>query len=146
MHAGKTKAALDPLSSNGEKGGVLHLTDPSDPNNPDSPTVKEVLNSKHPEGQHAKADCIITSNPQDAHPIIFESIDANTIRSAALRTTGSAGPSGIDAHGWRRICTSYKGASADMCNSLALAARRIYILHRPEILCTPTRLPPNRTG
>ena len=32
MFAEKIKAALDLLSNNGEKGGTLHLTDPSDPN------------------------------------------------------------------------------------------------------------------
>ena len=50
MFAGKTKAALD-LLSQAQKGGILHLNDPSDPNNPDSPTVRDMLNSKHPQGQ-----------------------------------------------------------------------------------------------
>lgn len=51
MHAGKAKPALDLLyiMQWREKGGALHMTDPSDPNNPDSP-------------------------PQNAHPIIFEAI------------------------------------------------------------------------
>jgi len=43
MFAGKTKAALD-LLSQAQKGGVLHLNDPSDLNNPDSPTVRDMLN------------------------------------------------------------------------------------------------------
>ena len=124
MFAGKTKAALDLLSQS-QKGGVLHLDDPSDPNNPDSPTVRDTLNSKHPQGQHAHAECIIPSAPQDVHPVVFDSIDANAIRSAALRTTGSAGPSGVDAHEWRRLCTAFKGASTDLCNSLALVAKRL---------------------
>ena len=124
MFAGKTKAALDLLSS-AEKGGVLHLADPSDPNAPGSPSVRDVLNSKHPPGQRAYAEYILPSDPQVVHPVVFDSIDASVIRSAALRTTGSAGPSGIDAHGWRRLCTSFKGASTDLCNSLALVAKRI---------------------
>ena len=124
MFAGKTKAALD-LLSHAQKGGVLHLDDPSDPNNPDSPTVRDMLNSKHPQGQHAHAECIISSAPQDIHPIVFDSIDDNVIRSAAMRTTGSAGPSGVDAHEWRRLCTAFKGASTDLCNSLALVAKRL---------------------
>ena len=121
MFVGKTKAALDLLS----QGGVLHLNDPSDPNNPDSPTVGDILKSKHPQGQYAHAECIIPSAPQDVHLVIFNSIDANAIRSAALRTTGSAGPSGLDAHEWRRLCTAFKGASTDLCNSLALVAKRL---------------------
>ena len=126
MFAGKTKAALD-LLSQAQKGGVLHLDDPSDPNNSDSPTVRDTLNNKHPQGQHAHAECIIPSAPQDVHPVVFDSIYANIIRSAALRTTGSAGPSGVDAHEWRRLCTAFKDASADLCNSLALVAKRLYV-------------------
>ena len=60
MFVGKTKAALD-LLSQAQKGGVLHLNDPSDPNNPDSPTVGDILKSKHPQGQYAHAECIIPS-------------------------------------------------------------------------------------
>ena len=38
--------------------------------------------------------------------------------------TGAAGPSGVDALGWRRFCTSFK-ASCDLCHSLASVARRL---------------------
>ena len=124
MFVGKTKAALD-LLSQAQKGGVLHLNDPSDPNNPDSPTVREVLKSKHPQGQYAHAECIIPSTPPDVHPVVFDSIDANAIRSTALQTTGSAGPSGLHAYEWRRLCTAFKGTSTDLCNSLPLVAKRL---------------------
>ena len=124
MFAGKTKAALD-LLSQAQKGGVLHLNDPSDPNNPDSPSVRETLNSKHPQGQPTYVECITSTAPQDVHPVIFKSIDTNAIRSAALRTTGSAGPSGLDAHEWRRLCTAFKSASIDLCISIALVAKRL---------------------
>ena len=59
------------------------------------------------------------------HPIIFESLDASVVRSAALRVTGAAGPSGLDAHEWRRLSTSHEGASKDLCASLATVSRRI---------------------
>ena len=124
MFAGKCKAALDLLSNTGE-GGILHLDDHIDPSTSDSPTVREVLVSKHPRGQTAHVNCILLTPPQEVHPIVFESIDATAIRSAATNITGSAGPSGLDAHGWRRLCTSFKGASSDLCHSLALVARRI---------------------
>ena len=38
--------------------------------------------------------------------------------------TDAAGPSGVDATGWRRFCTSFK-ASRDLCHSLASVARRL---------------------
>ena len=47
------------------------------------------------------------------------------IRTAALRTQGGAGPSGVNAAGWRRLCTAFHGASHDLCNSVAQFARRI---------------------
>lgn len=124
MFAGKTKAALDLLTRN-DGGGVLHLADPSNPSTPDSATVREVLDSKHPKGQAAHANLILPSDPPEIHPVIFDAINASTIQSAALRTTGSAGPSGLDAHSWRRMCTSFKSASIDLCNSLASVGRRM---------------------
>ena len=42
-----------------------------------------------------------------------------------MSITGSAWPSGLDAYGWRRLCTSFKGASGELCHSLALVARRV---------------------
>ena len=124
MFAGKIKAALE-LLSKAQRGGILHLSDPSDPSNPESPTVKDVLNSKHPQGQHLNPAFILPSAPQEVHPVIFESLDAGAIRSAALRTSGSAGPSGLDAKEWRRLCTALKGASSNLCNSMALLAKRL---------------------
>ncbi|KAL5467485.1 hypothetical protein EMCRGX_G031714 [Ephydatia muelleri] len=56
---------------------------------------------------------------------IFDGIDASAIKSAVLQTEGSAGPSGIDAKGWRRLCTSFHSASVELCKSLAALARRL---------------------
>ena len=124
MFTGKCKAALDQLS-NVQKGGVLHLHDLVDSNDPSSPTVQDVLIDKHPPPQPANNDCILQEEPETPHPIIFESLDASVICSAALKVTGAAGPSGRDAHEWRRLCTSHRGASCDLCSSLATVARRM---------------------
>ena len=58
-------------------------------------------------------------------PVVFDQITASSIRSAALRTKRAADPSGIDAYGWRRLCTSYKSASHDLCHALAAIAKRL---------------------
>ena len=42
-----------------------------------------------------------------------------------MRTSGAAGSSGLDAASWRRLCTSFKPASNDLCHSLAIAAQRL---------------------
>ncbi len=49
--------------------------------------------------------------------------------TAALCTKGAVDPSGIDANGWRRLCTAFKTASADLCHSLALLAKRISTIY-----------------
>ena len=124
MFEGKTKAALD-LLSHAEKGGILHLHDSSDSSDPDSPSVRDILINKHPQGQRAHPQCIVHAPAEETHSVVFDSIDANAIRSASLRTTGSAGPSGLDAHEWRRLCTAFKGASTALCSALAQVAKRL---------------------
>ena len=133
---GKCKAALD-LISNMEKRGILNLNDPADCDSPTPPIVRKVLISKHPPAHPAHPNCILHEEPQNTHPVIFESLDASIIRSAALRVTGAAGPSpsGLDAHEWRRLCTSHKGASRDLYASLATIARRFalpMLTHHPS--------------
>ena len=120
---GKTQAALQLLSNKG-KGDVLHLNDVVG-NSSISTTVKDVLKSKHPDAVAATSDSIINESPPVCHPVIFESIDATLIRSTSLNTHGAAGPSGLDAYAWRRLCTSLKSASNSLCESLALTARRL---------------------
>ena len=90
-------------------------------------SVLDVLKTKHPPGAPPSVDSILEGGhiPSTIHPVIFDSIIGKTIRSAALRTSGAAGPSGIDAQGWRRLCSSFKNASDDLCHSLALLTRRL---------------------
>lgn len=120
MFQGKTKAAIRLLTEE-VKGGVLRLGDHVDTHK----TVRDVLKDKHPPSQPAHPDSVIEDDPPEVHPVLFESIDASMMRSAALRTSGAAGPSGLDAVSWRRLCTSFKSASNDLCHSLAITARRL---------------------
>ena len=126
MFEGKTKSALQLLSDHA-KGGVLHVDDTVPSSDGGSHTVLDELKGKHPSCQPASNTAIVhgLGEPVDIHPVVFDCIDATTIRAAALRTTGAAGPSGIDAKGWRRLCTSFRAASKDLCHSLALMARHL---------------------
>ena len=128
MFRGKTHAALNLLANCG-KGGVLHLDQPANTDDPDSVSVREVLVSKHPTANPHLPNQ--PNPPYGAHLLRFtpsfliRSIDARLIRSTALKTSGAAGPSGLDAHAWRRLCTAFKSASTSLCQSLAEIAKRL---------------------
>jgi hypothetical protein len=75
---------------------------------------------------------------------LFKSIDGFLIRKMALRTSGSAAPSGLDAATLRRLCNCFKDASKTLCNALASFARRLateYLDPRltEAFLCLSTR-------
>ena len=77
----------------------------------------------HTQFFHDRGHSVIPTSPP--HPVLFDSIDGDAIRRAALRTEGAAGLSGIDATGWRHLCCSFGGASSVLCNALAISARRL---------------------
>ena len=120
MFQGKTKAAVRLLSEE-ESGGPLCLDDRVD----NHKTVRDILIEKHPKSLPVYSQCIIDNPPDSVHPVLFEAIDATLIKTMALRVNGSAGPSGLDATHWKKLCTSFKSASTDLCHSLALCARRL---------------------
>ena len=124
MLHGNVKAVIKVIDSASNSGTPLRLDMPVDMNSP-SWTVYNELLKKHPPGQPAHPEALkpLSSGGSDFHPVIFDAPDGTVIRSAALRTQGSAGPSGLDAYGWRRLCTSFQQASDDLCNSLALVAQ-----------------------
>ena len=100
MH-GKIGAAMKLLDKEGCTG-VLPLSDE---------TIKG-LKSKHPEPGRV-ADGSLLRGPIDDLPASFvEGINEQLIMKAALRTKGSAGPSGLDADVFRRILCSKNFATA----------------------------------
>jgi len=102
---------------------LLKLDDPVD----SSHVIRDVLLEKHPPAQPLFQDFLIgsASEPSSVHPIIFDGLRGPLICSAALQTFGTAGPSEVDAKGWRRLCTSFKSASNDFCEAIALFAHRL---------------------
>lgn len=125
MFKGGTAGAIHMLSSS-SSGGVLHLHEQLDSTSGGPATVLDALTKKHPSPQSPSSQAVIPGEPPLLpHPAYYDCLTANTIRQAALRTKGSAGPSGLSAWHWRRICTSFKSASSDLCHSLALVCRRL---------------------
>ena len=122
MFQGRCGAAIRSLSDKGSMG-VLSEDDEL----PSGDSVFDVLRSKHPPAQGLVKEVLSLPEviPPPPNHMIYERIDADLIRHADKNTNGAAGPSGLDAHGWRRICCTFKEASDKLYHSLALLARRL---------------------
>ena len=124
---GKMRAALRLLSQD-NNGGPLPLDSQVEANGTHK-SVRDILQEKHPSQQHAKLTALIDPDTQqptnEPHPILFEKIDGQLIRGMALRTDGTAGPSGMDAAAWKRMCTSFNTASNELCDAMAAMARKL---------------------
>ena len=123
MKEGKVQAARN-LLTRPNTGGILGLNDMV-MHGDDQMTVRDILTKKHPPSATPPVDALLPENASPPHEIIFDNLDANLIHRAALRTKGAAGLSGLDAFAWRRLCTSYKSASVNLCKAMAAAGRSI---------------------
>ena len=85
------------------------------------------LTDKHPQAQQAKSGSVLFGPVEDVPAILYQQINGEMVREAALRTKGSCGPSGVDANGFKRIlaCKCFKKSSTNLCDSLATLARRL---------------------
>lgn len=128
MLQGRVQSALRYLWRN-TNGGVLKLEDlvPERCTNGESilRSTRDVLKEKHLLGRDPDACCLMDGEYEPVNSITFDGLDADAIRHAALHTHGAAGPSGLDAYAWRRLCSSFKSASNSLCVALASVARRI---------------------
>ena len=92
MEDGKVNKALKLLESS-NKGGMLPLTE----------ETFEVLLEEYPKASETSSDILIEEENQNIHSAIYDSIDSEMVRDAIKKKRGSAGPSGLDGDGWRRI-------------------------------------------
>ena len=96
-----------------------------------SKTVYDALKDNHPSGRAADPTLILEASESlnTFHPVLFDGLDGALIRSVALRVSGTAGPSGVDARSWRLFCTSFGSASADLCHAISAFGRKISTLY-----------------
>ena len=118
MFKSKVIAALH-YTSGDVKGGVLSLDDliPINEANiqPSHQSTRSILMEKHPVGRSARPDILLSPESDSTHDLVlFEQITGEAIKQAVFRTRGAAGPSGVDAYLWRRLCSSFKRASNDL--------------------------------
>ena len=95
MLQGKVHAALRLL----EKASNLGIAEVND-------LTMEHLKLLHPEPQGAAGITLATGEVPYFDPVVFSAIDEDSVAKAALKTKGAAGPSGLDADGWRRMLVS----------------------------------------
>ena len=77
---------------------------------------------------------------------MYQEIDGELVREAALKTKGSGGPSGVDANGFKRIlaCKSFKRSSVNLCESIATLTRRLCTEFVDPLTIEPIQLAYNR--
>ena len=93
----------------------------------DQHMVLDALREKHPPAGKIDSAALVTltEEPPEIHAVFFDRLTGQSIRNAALRTQGAAGPSGVDAAGWRRMCTAFHRQSTDLCAAIAAVGRRL---------------------
>lgn len=122
---GNAKTALNLLNTSKHSGVPLSLHSPV---SQDDSTwlVLDELKKKHLVGRPASSEVLLPPPSHDStfHPVVFDVLDGVAIHSAALWTK-AAGPSGLDAYGWRHLCTSFQGVYNDLYISLASVTRNL---------------------
>ena len=122
---GNLKAAMRLITEQNDYG-CLQL----DNIQPDGRTVKDHLLGKHPPRTPASPLAISDQSPAiEPHSIVFDQIDGTLIRSISQQMDGSAGPSGLDAHAWKGMCSSFHNASDELCSSVAKLTRKLCSNH-----------------
>ena len=113
---GQINSALRYLSDN-QGGGVLPLDD----------EVMRQLKEKHPNPQEACLGSLLFGPMEDIPDLIYQQVNGEMARNAALRTKGSGGPSGVDSNGFRRILgsKSFKKSGIELCEAIATMTRRL---------------------
>ena len=116
MILGKVNPAIRFLDQN-SCGGILPLNQ----------ETMQCLLEKHPKAQPPNDAMILHGPIPKVDKIIYDSVNADIIKSCAVKTKGSAGPSGLDADMWRKIISSYiyGTVSDDLCHAIALMTREL---------------------
>lgn len=87
----------------------------------------EQLQEKHPVPQEARLGSLLFGPKEDIPDCLYQQIDGEMIRGAAIRTKGSGGPSGVDATEFKRIldCKSFKSSSTSLFDALVTMTRKL---------------------
>ena len=141
MSAGRIPEALRMLTEGqpeeDTRSGVLHISEMITLKDGSVVSVREQLREKHPPAQRASPEVLIDGSAPAADTIRFEALTSSFMQRVALQSKGSAGPSGLDSNTWRRMCSSFKGTSSRLCQSLANFARMLATRHVDSATLAP---------
>ena len=117
MLQGKLKQALKFVDEDDSIVGVHQIT----------PQIIEELKKKHPHQEPTHEEALIPEKNTIVQPVIYEQIDAATIRRSAQNIHGSGGPSRIDADTWKNmICSNAHGSEGmQLAEEIASLSRRL---------------------
>jgi len=115
MLLGKLNSAIRLLDSDSCKG-VLPMTK----------TNLDLLIDKHPRGAPALKGTLLYGPLYDIPKSFYDNIDEIMIEKAIARTHGAAGPSNMDGHFFRQICSRrYREEGSVMKQNIAALARKL---------------------
>ena len=123
---GKISAALKFLDAE-SSSGVLDLSN----------NVLEELKAKHPNAESVSEDCLLRGPLVNIPKYLYDSIDEQSVLTSALKTKGSAGPSGMDAELYRRIlCSkSFSTAGKSLREEIAIFTKNLLLnAYNPSLL------------
>ena len=130
MNTGKISSAIAKLTNTSK--GVLSLDEIVK-----GTTVEQTLVEKDPRSEPIDENYItpVSNETIPFHPSIFDQINGQHIKKAAMRTHGSHGPSDLDANEWRRISTHFGQQSIEILKIIAKIARKLATEElNPELL------------
>ena len=103
-------AQINSENGGGGRGGGVVL--------PLSDDVMAQLREKHPSLQEDRLGSLLFGPVEDVPDSIYQQINGEMVREAALRTKGSGGPSGVNANGFGEIWN--RPVRSNSCNDPTL--------------------------
>ena len=117
MLIGKVRQALKLVDTDNDIAGIHKLSE----------EIRQTVESKHPNAESAKETALSREDATPVEEVIFEEIDMARVQKAAKNTSGSGGPTKIDADTWKHILysKSFTTQSQVLANEIAVLARRL---------------------
>ena len=115
MEKGNANGALKLLASN-ISNGIIPLD-----------KTLSLLKQKLPASSGLNEQVLLRGEKTSVHPVVFEDIDENMVKEAALKTKGGSGHSGLDSDRWRKILVSksYGTINVDLRQAFANVIKKI---------------------